>query len=308
MTKRILSFGEILWDILPDKMILGGAPFNFAFRVNSLGEVGLFVSSLGMDELGEKALQKARELGIRVGLVQRHPTLPTGTVNVSFDANHLPHFIINPDVAYDHIRLTDELAEAALACECLCFGTLIQRARTSRETLHELIDLAHDAVKFLDINLRKNCFSQETVLYSLEKANILKLNDDEVRQLRHMLGLSFTSYPYFCEFIAEEFDLDYVLITFGERGAFAGSSLGEQVYVPGHKIKLGDSLGSGDAFSAAFIHSLLAGHSLQAACELGNALGALVAMTHGATAVISTDEIAAFLQSSTQRCHHPEFS
>ncbi|MBN1559165.1 hypothetical protein JW998_02875 [candidate division KSB1 bacterium] len=307
MAIRILSFGEILWDILPDKAILGGAPFNFAFRVNSLQDSGLFISSVGTDELGDKALQRVRSLGMDASLLQRCAGFPTGTVNVSFDENHLPDYVINPDVAYDHIRFTDELAEAAQQAECLCFGTLIQRAR-SRETLHELIDAAPTAVKFLDINLRKNCFSRETILYSLEKANILKLNDDEVVQLGAILGLSVKSFPGFCEFVCQEFNLDYILITFGERGAFAGSSFGEQVYVPGHKIRLADSLGSGDAFSAAFIHSLLGGHSLRAACELGNALGALVATTHGGTAVISTDEIAAFLQSQTLRCYHPEFS
>jgi fructokinase len=307
MAKRILAFGEILWDILPEKTVLGGAPFNFTFRVNSLGDVGLFASSLGVDELGERALAHVRELGIPTSLMQHHPDRPTGTVDVSFDKDHMPDYVINPDVAYDHIRFTDELAEAAQQAECLCFGTLIQRG-PSRETLHEVISAAHAAVKFLDINLRKNCFSHETILYSLEKANILKLNDDEVMQLNDILGLSFESFPSFCEFVAQEFNLDYILITLGERGAFAGSSLGEQVYLPGYKIDLADSLGSGDAFSAAFVHSLLGGHSLQAACELGNALGALVATTHGGTTVISADEIVTLLQSNSQRCWHPEFS
>ncbi|MBN1480572.1 hypothetical protein JXA70_09900 [candidate division KSB1 bacterium] len=305
--RKILAFGEILWDRLPDKTILGGAPFNFAFRVNSLGDYALFVSSLGIDGLGDKAFERVRSLGLDSSLLQRCTDFPTGTVDVSFDENHMPDFVINPSVAYDHIELTETLLHATEQAECLCFGTLIQRAATSRQTLYELIDATPQAVKFFDINLRKKCFTKQTILYSLEKAHILKMNDDEVNQLRDILGISFETYPGFCEFIINEFELDYVLITFGEFGAFAQSSHGEQVYVPGYKIHLADSLGSGDAFSAAFVHSILGGNSLQVACELGNALGALVATTHGATAVMSHNEIETFLQTKSQRLTHPQF-
>lgn len=305
---KILAFGEILWDRLPDKTILGGAPFNFAFRVNSLGDYALFVSSLGTDGLGDKALDRIRSLELDSSLLQRCAVFPTGTVNVTFDENHMPDFVIYPNVAYDHIALTETLLHAAEQVECLYFGTLIQRAATSRQTLYELIDSAPQAVKFLDINLRKKCFSKQTILYSLEKAHILKLNDDEVNLLRDVLGISFETYPGFCDFVINEFGLDYVLITFGEFGAFAQSSPGEQVYVPGYKIQLADSVGAGDAFSAAFVHSILAGNSLQGACALANALGALVATTYGATAVISYNEIDTFLHTKSERLTHPEFS
>jgi len=305
---KILAFGELLWDILPDKTILGGAPFNFSCRVNSLGDAGLFASSIGVDELGEQAFQQVQALGVKTSLLQRNLEYLTGTVNVSFDHNRLPDYVINPAVAYDHIELTDELLKAAAQTDCLCFGTLIQRAETSRQTLHALVDAASNAVRFLDINLRKKCYSKDTVLYSLTQANILKLNDDEAMQLRELLGLTFESFPAFCRLIIKEFSLDYVLVTFGKFGAYAQSSFGEDVYVPGYKTELADSLGAGDAFSAAFVHHILRGHSLKVACDNSNALGALVATTHGATAVISQNEITALLHSNTDRLYHPTFS
>ncbi len=308
MSRTILAFGEILWDILPDKTILGGAPFNFAYRVNSLGDKAQFVSSLGRDELGDAACAQVVELGVDTALLQRNAEYPTGTVDVSFDEHHLPDYVINPNVAYDHIQLDKSLVAAAKKCECLAFGTLIQRAPQSKETLYTLIEAASTAVKFYDINLRKKCFSRETILYSLEKANILKINDDEVEQIHEMFDIEADSFSGFCDFMTQEFNLDYVLVTFGDKGAFAQSVFGEGVYVPGYKIKLADSLGSCDAFSAAFIHKILGGNSLQVACEFGNALGALVAMTHGATAVISQHEIAAFLSKKSDRLYHPEFS
>jgi len=307
MAKQILSFGELLWDILPNQTVLGGAPFNFAYRINSLGDQGLFAGSLGRDELGDKAYNKVISLGIDPTFLQRHPTFPTGTVDVTFDKDHMPDYVINPGVAYDYIQLTKDLLDAASHVECLCYGTLIQRAAESRHTLFALIDHASDAVKFLDINLRKDCFSKETIHYSLKSANILKLNDAEVLQLRDILELNFDTFPVFCHLLTKEYNLDYVLITLGKFGAFAHSFFGEEVYIPGYQIELADSLGSGDAFSAGFVHNILAGNSLETACELGNALGALVATTPGATAPVLQDDITHFLNTEPKRLYHPEF-
>lgn len=307
MSKTILAFGEVLWDVLPDKTILGGAPFNFAFRANSLRENGLFVSRLGTEQLGDAAFTKVESLGVNTAFLQRDEKHPTGTVDVSFDENHMPDYVINPGVAYDYIQLTDELIQAAQQSDCLCFGTLIQRAETSRTTLYELLQAAPKALKFLDINLRKNCFTRETVLYSLSAANILKLNDDEAMQLCGILEHPFINFPDFCQFVTREFDLDYVLVTLGQFGVFGHAASGATRYVPGYRIDLADSLGSGDAFSAAFVIYALSGKSLQQACEFGNALGALVATTHGATTAVPASSIETFLNSENERWIHPDF-
>jgi len=304
MAQTILAYGEILWDILPDKRILGGAPFNFVFRTNTLGDNGLIVSSLGNDNLGEQARAQVRALGVDTSLLQKTDNAPTGTVEVTFDENHMPDYVINPNAAYDFIQSTETLIQAAIEAECICFGTLIQRAPKSRQTLRAVLNNASNAVKFLDINLRKKCYTKETILY---KANILKLNDDEALMLRDMLGLFAESSTAFCRSMINLFKLDYVLITFGEFGALAQSAFSEEIYVPGYEIDVADSVGAGDAFSAAFVHHILSGHSLQTACEYSNAMGALAAMTHGGTAPISQNDMAALLQANKNRLVHPEF-
>ena len=154
MQKIILSFGELLWDILPDCTKLGGAPFNFTYRANTLGNHGLMVSRLGEDEFGRRALAEVRSLGMATTFLQRDPLYPTGTVQVSFDADNNPDYVITPDVAYDHIEFSQTLLEAAANADCLCFGSLAQRSPKSRATLAGLIEAAALALKFFDINLR----------------------------------------------------------------------------------------------------------------------------------------------------------
>lgn len=294
MKKTIFAFGELLWDILPSCTVLGGAPFNFVYRVNSLGDTGLMVSRLGRDELGRKAFDQVAQLGLDTTYIQWDVQLSTGTVQVSFDEENKPDYVIVPTVAYDQIELTDALVEAVLTADCLCFGTLVQRANTSRKTIEKLLERADHCIKFLDINLRKDCYNQETIRFSLQKANVLKLNEDEVHHLGLILNFSSQNIPKFCEQILDKWSLKYCVVTLGEKGAFAISSSSEKVYVPGYKVELADSIGSGDAFSAGFVYKLLRGTSIEQAARFGNILGALVATKEGATAPVTLDRIDLF--------------
>ncbi|MFO8006332.1 MAG: carbohydrate kinase [Candidatus Brocadiia bacterium] len=308
MAKSVLAYGETLWDLLPGGPQLGGAPFNFAYRVQSLRDLAHIVTRLGTDELGRRAADRIDELGMDTRFVQWDEEAPTGTVEVDLDDPNNPDFHIVPDVAYDHIEATDELRDAAAEADCLCFGTLVQRTETSRETLEELLAQAGGAVKLLDINLRRNCYNRHTVTVSLKHSDVLKLNDDEVAELDEMLELGTADVPEFARVMIEEWALTDCVVTFGERGAFAASAEGQQVYCPGYRVDLVDTCGSGDAFSAGFIHLLLRGHLLAECCELGNALGALVATKDGATAPISLDEVEAFLQQEHERIADPGLS
>jgi fructokinase len=306
MKKTILAFGEVLWDILPSCTVLGGAPFNFAYRANSLGDVGLMISRLGRDELGNKACDQIVQLGLDTRFIQWDDQFPTGTVQVSFDEQNNPDYFITPQVAYDLIELTDELLEAVSTADCLCFGTLSQRAGTSRKTIEQLLENTNKSLKFLDINLRKKCYSLETVTFSLRKADVLKLNEDEAHQLGGMLGIAHGSLWQFCQEVSRKWSLKYCLVTLGEHGAVAFSDNGQKVYVPGYKVSLVDSLGSGDAFSAGFVHKLLRGASIAEACEFGNVLGALVAAKEGATSLITLDDVKRFCNQDCQRIVHPD--
>ncbi len=306
MKKTILAFGEVLWDMLPSCTVLGGAPFNFAYRANSLGDMGLMISRLGRDELGRKAHDQIVRLGLDTKFIQWDKQFPTGTVQVSFDEQNNPDYFITPQVAYDQIELTDELLEVALAADCLCFGTLSQRSGKARKTIEQLLENSNKSLKFLDINLRKKCYSSETVTFSLQKADVLKLNEEEAHQLGDMLGIAHRSLPEFCREVSSKWSLKYCLVTLGESGAFAFSDNGQEVYVPGYKVSLVDSLGSGDAFSAGFVHKLLAGASVAEACEFGNVLGALVAAREGATSSVTLDKIERFRSQDRQRVAHPD--
>lgn len=307
MKKTVLAFGEVLWDLLPTETALGGAVCNFTYRVNSLGDNGIIVSRLGKDELGEAACQRVSDLGLGTEYLQWDDHHPTGTVPVTFDQNNNPIFVILPNVAYDHIEMTDPLREAASTVDCLCFGTLSQRFETSRRTLKQLMELADDSLKLLDINLRKDCYSIDTITYSLEKADILKLNEDELYEIAEMFALASRDALRLCEDIMEKWSVQCCVVTLGEKGAFALSQNGERVYVPGYRVDLADSVGAGDAFTAGFAYCILRDMSLLKACELGNVLGAMVSTQKGATSPITQYDIAAFQDRKIERVHDQNF-
>jgi len=306
MKKSIFSFGEVLWDLLPGQRILGGAPFNFVYRVNSLGDTGYMVSRLGRDLLGEEAFEKIKSLDLDTRFIQWDERHPTGTVKVSFDTANNPDFVILPGVAYDYIEHTPELLKSVAKADCLYFGTLTQRAETSQKTLQKLLEAAKQCVKFLDMNLRKDCFSKESIKFSLKQADILKLNEDEARFLADIFNYSFISIPLFCEEMINKWNLRFCLVTLAEKGAFAASQTGESVYCPGYNINFVDSVGAGDAFSAGFVFKLLKGSSFQQGCQFGNILGALVATQTGATTKLTPETIENFLSQKNQRHIHSD--
>jgi fructokinase len=286
---------------------LGGASFNFAYRVNSLGDQGLMASRLGMDELGDRALEAVRDLGMETGLLQRDAAHPTGTVEVSFDEQGMPDYFIVPDVAYGYIEPTDRLRDAVAQADCVCFGTLVQRSERTRNTLYQLLTRAGDCLKVLDINLRKDCYSRETVEYSLSHADLVKLNDDEVRLLSELLEIPVSEPIAFCRETMGRYPVQHCLVTFGENGALCCSGTGEVVYEPGYRVEVADSIGSGDAFTAGFAHRYLHGATVPEACHFGNVLGALVATQVGATQRVSPEALQRFDMLAIERRILPEF-
>ncbi|MFW6188995.1 MAG: carbohydrate kinase family protein [Planctomycetota bacterium] len=302
----VLAYGETLWDLLPSGPQLGGAPFNFCYRVDELGDLGLMVTRLGRDELGRKAWDRIVALGMDTRLVQWDEEASTGTVEVDLTDPNNPDFHIVPGVAYDDIEVTDELLEAAEEADMVCFGTLIQRTARSRRTLHRALEAASEALRLLDINLRKECYTRETVARSLRRADVLKLNDDEAGELASMFGFSEPDLRGFCDLAMDRWNLSHVVVTLGEAGAFAADEAGERVHVPGFRVELVDACGSGDAFTAGFAHRLLRGRSLEECCRLGNAFGALVATHDGATTPVPLETVREFLDREHDRVGEPE--
>lgn len=274
--KTVLSFGETLWDLLPSGPVLGGAPCNLALRTKETGGRSLLVTRLGRDPLGDRAMERLLALGLDARLVQRDDARPTGTVPVKVDAKGVPDFTITPDVAYDYIEPAEEALAAAATADAVAFGTLSQRSAVSRATLGRLLDRAQQALKFLDLNLRKACWTRDTVEASMRRADVVKLNEDEARTLADEFDLPKGTGRGLLGAIAKRWSLDAVVATLGERGAVAMRGA-EWAYAPAREVGIVDTCGSGDAFSAAFLHAWLEGRPLIEALKQGCALGALVA-------------------------------
>jgi len=298
---KVVACGELLWDLLPTGKVLGGASANFIFRINSFGDEGVLITRIGNDELGREARKIVTGIGLSDEYVQTDPEFPTGTVDVKIDEEGIPDFTIIRDVAYDHIELSSEMIRQVKKADCLYFGTLVQRSETSGNTLHELIRESDHAVRFLDINLRKDCYTTATVRESLSAANILKINDEELLKLKQLLGLHCSELQNMAGELVSIYQLDLVLVTLGAKGAFFVSNKSEVYYSAGYKVELVDTVGSGDAFSAGFVHSYLNGKSRAESLEFGNACGAVVAGTKGGTEPVSKEEIIRFIQQPHER-------
>ncbi|MDA0749767.1 MAG: carbohydrate kinase [Verrucomicrobia bacterium] len=298
--KLILSYGEVLWDLLPEGPALGGAPCNFAYRMGTFGHSSIIISRLGKDELGESALEVMEQLEISTAGIQEDLHHPTGTVEVHLDAEQNPDYYIVPNVAYDHIETSEELAWIAGQADAICFGTLVQRSPKSKESLHWVLDqMPADSLKVYDVNLRKNCYTQKCVETSLRRAHILKCSLEEVPILADWFGMDDSNLVRMGNDLIKAWHLRYCLISLGAKGALAFSADGETVYQPGFKIKQKEPVGAGDACTAGFVHSLLSGLSLADACRTGCALGAIVATQRGATESVSPRKLNSFL-----RKHH----
>ena len=287
--KTLLSFGETLWDLLPAGPVLGGAPCNLAYRVTEQGDRAILVTRLGRDDLGRKAHARLEELGMDASQVQWDATRPTGTVKVEVGPGGSPDFTISRDAAYDFIESSDELLGLAAEADALCFGTLCQRSKTSGETLRGMLDRCRSGVKFLDLNLRRECHTPESVDESLQRADVVKLNEEEAFALAKRYGLPKGKGSELGGALVRKFSLASCVVTLAERGA-AAFRANDHAWIPGYKVDVVDACGSGDAFSAGFLHAWLRGRTLREACMHGNALGALAARTRGATTPIGSLE------------------
>ncbi len=300
--KSVISFGEVLWDRLPGGAVLGGAPLNLALRLAGLGLAVCMVSRVGADNEGRRALEQIRSMGLDCSLIQRDSTQATGAVEVSLSPEGIPEYTILPERAYDRILFSPGLERTVATARCVCFGTLVQRTEASRETLYNLLDMATGALKFLDLNLRQGCYSQQTVTESLRRADILKLNAQEVSEVMSLLGWSGLDLPAFCTRSLVELGLAACVISLGAGGALAAAKGTPGVlYSPGYRVEVLDTVGSGDAFSAGFLDAWLRGRALTECCRRGNLLGALNCARRGATEPVTEQEIQALDDTGAER-------
>lgn len=299
--KYVVGIGEALFDCLPEGRKLGGAPANFAYHVSQFGLDGCAISAIGDDELGEEIVETFE----RVNLNHILPKVeqPTGTVKVTLDSKGVPQYDICLGVAWDNIPLTAEMLDVARQAEAICFGSLAQRSEVSRRTIHAFLDAApQDALRVFDINLRQSWFTAEVIAESLNRANVLKINDEELDVVATML-LGVPTVPgkliaedvdktrAVCRDLIAKYDLRMLILTCGAIGSYVFTA-GSESYVQTPKVKVADTVGAGDSFTATFVAQILLGKSIRQAHEKAVAVSAFVCTQNGAMPVLP-DELKA---------------
>lgn len=279
--KKVFAFGEILWDIIDDVPHLGGAPFNFAAHLRQCGIPTAILSSVGKDSLGERAGRAVRQLDVADDFLLIDAKRPTGTVSVTLK-DGIPSYTIHEDVAWDAIAYSSEV-QFPDQIAAFYFGTLAQRSPLSRQTLFQLLDRYSKAPVFLDVNLRQKFRDREILDQSMQKATILKINDEEARVLAALFFDQDQSFDSLSRRLFQRYPkLQILIITLGAEGCRVIQRNGDSKHIPAKKVHVVDTVGSGDAFSAAFLAALLRGETPFQAAEDGNARGGWVASFAGA--------------------------
>lgn len=285
---EVIGLGELLWDCFPDRRLPGGAPANVAFHVQQLGFSSSVATRVGTDVLGDELCSFLRSQGITTDLVQRDPLHPTGTVTVEC----LPtgnRFTFLEESAWDYLEATPAWLSAMATARAICFGTLAQRNAVSRETIMRCVQSAQDeCLVVYDVNLRPPFYAREWIDQSLRLASLAKLNDAEAALLASLLRGPEGNDVSFARWLREHYGLEAVCVTRGERGAVCVCAEGHYE-TPGISVKVADTVGAGDAFSAALIWARLSNWPWDRTLQLANAVGALVASRPGAMPVLSDE-------------------
>ncbi len=285
----ILGIGELLWDMLPEGAALGGAPANFSVMAGRLGNHAVILSRIGRDDLGRSAIDRLDPLPVDTSNIEVDPVHETGRVTVNFEKGE-PHYTIHQPAAWDFLELTDEWVKLAERADAICFGSLAQRSVESRKTIQTLAaNTTSSCIRVFDVNLRAPFYSPEVIQESLELASVLKMNEHEVPAILDLLGLCIAgesspanSLRACAERLLQEFpSLDLVAITRGGSGSLLVKRE-EWHDHPGLPVKLADTIGAGDAFTAAMTHYILRGASLAVLNAAGNRWGGWVASQSGA--------------------------
>ena len=279
----VVGLGEILWDLLPEGKHLGGAPANFAYITNLLGDEGTVASRVGSDALGREATRQLANLGVGTNFVQRDPERPTGIVKVEMHGAGQPRYEIAEPVAWDYLEWTPEWLKLAGDADAVCFGSLAQRSEQSHQTIRQfLMHTPPDAVRIFDVNLRQSFYSAQILCESAKLAHILKLNHDELPKIMQLLELDHVDEVSSARRLVSMFDLKLACVTRGNHGSLlvAGERTCEH---RGFRIQVADTIGAGDAFTAGLVHHYLRGCALETMNDAANRMGAWVASHSGAT-------------------------
>jgi fructokinase len=317
MNFNVIGLGEVLWDLLLTGPQMGGAPANFAYHAHALGARSQVITHVGNDALGREIIRRFHEMGLPENCVQVDEAAPTGTARVSVTGDGLAHFTIQENVAWDYLAATSEALAITRQADAICFGSLAQRSETSRNTIQRLVAAASvDALRVFDINLRQHYYSREVIERSLQLANVLKLNDEELPTLTTMFNVASSTGDHSCsahtpvrtedcagastrtgvstlhkiqhqiERLAQTFGLQVVALTRGADGSLLYQQKdgverwSDQASPP---VQVVDTVGAGDSFTAALVLGLLHKMDLDEINSIANEVARYVCSRPGAT-------------------------
>ena len=280
--KTVVGMGEALWDVLPEGKKIGGAPANFAYHVSQFGLPSCVVSAIGQDTLGKEIVDNFKEKGLNFSLAE--VPYPTGTVQVEIDQAGIPQYDIKENVAWDNIPFTENLLELAKNTQAFCFGSLAQRNIVSRNTINEFLDAMpqnEDSLVVFDVNLRQGFYTKEILTNSMERCNILKINDEELVTVSRMFGYPGIDLQDKCWILLGKYNLKMLILTCGINGSYVFTP-GNVSFLPTPKVEVEDTVGAGDSFTAAFIAGILKGMSVPEAHHKAVETSAFVCTQKGA--------------------------
>jgi fructokinase len=287
----VIGLGEVLWDMLPSGKVLGGAPANFAYMANVLGDKGIIASRVGTDSLGVEACTAIQDLGLDILYIQRDEAYDTGAAKVTIDSSGQPNFTIEQAVAWDYLQWSPEWEELSARADVICFGSLAQRSPVSAATIDRfLANTREDALRVFDANLRQSFYTRDALCQSFQNADIVKINDIELLQLSRLFNLGTGSNESLARTLLEDFDLKLVCLTRGARGSLLVSK-NQAAEHPGFRVKVADAVGAGDAFTACLVHHYIRGYSLQEISDFANRFASWVATQTGATPPVSSGQL-----------------
>ncbi len=289
MKGTIVGIGEALWDMLPEGKKLGGAPANFAYHVSQFGLESCVVSAVGEDSLGDELLANLDEKGLN-RLIERIP-YPTGTVQVEIDQAGIPQYEIKENVAWDNIPYTQQLKQLAAHTQAVCFGSLAQRSVVSCTTIGRFLDAMpqdDDTLVVFDVNLRQGFFNAEILDASMKRCNILKINDEELVAVSRLFGYPGIDLQDKCWLLLGKYNLKMLILTCGINGSY--------VFTPGNfsfretpVVKVADTVGAVDSFTAAFISSIIKGKAIAEAHRTAVEVSAYVCTQNGAMPLLPVE-------------------
>ena len=284
----LVCFGELLWDVFPDRKVAGGAPFNIVNRATALGLQAYLISAVGNDDLGVQLVDIVGQKGNATQYIQTHPSYATSTVEIVVSDEGEPSYTFPQPVAWDDITISQALIDLSKSCRAFVYSSLALRDERSRKRLFEL--LGHATMKVCDINLRDGQYHRSTIEEMLRHADILRMNEFELNQTSKWLTLDYESVTDQLKALADIYEYDTVIVTLGPEGAISirNGVIYEQ---PVFKVEVQDTVGSGDAFLAAYIYGRLADKEESEVLRYACAVGAVTASKAGGTPVISSDEI-----------------